>query len=144
MKKWMLVMVLISGTLAGFAGTAFAEELEGRVVSMDSKNKLLVIAPAGSSGREADVQVSVSEFMQTQGPAQLNDLDIGAKVSMTVRRGTDGRWNLVSLNKTDIVVPTVTENDKYLKKTGPQEPPGPLRDLKNLLRTVARSLAPKK
>ena len=124
MKIERVFMALMICLLAGGVA-AYAEPLQGMVVSIDSENSVLVITPAaGPEEPKADLRVSVLDFIKSNGPAQLNDLEIGKKVTLEVQKGANGTWELRSLNKPDISVPTTTKTDRYLKTTGaPENPP---------------------
>ena len=134
MIKSIFQVVLLAGILAGFAADAYAETLEGLIVSMDSKHKVLLVAPSGSSDPGAGVSVSVSEFIETNGFAPLDDLDVGQYISMTVQQGPKGQWVLTALKKPDVLVPPPPDDNQFLKTTGKPKQGGFPRNLLNKLK----------
>ena len=134
MKKHLLAAIFVLGALSGAACQAFAEPLEGMILSIDSKDQVLLVAPSGAGDSNPQVSVSVSEFIKNNGSAALNGLDVGKTVSMTVGHAPDGNWQLVSIAKPDLTVPTTAEGDNYLEKKGPAEPSEIVRHLKRLFK----------
>ena len=138
MKKSIFRIVLLAVVLAGFTAHAYAETLEGLIVSMDSKHKVLLVAPSGSSGPQATISVSVSEYIETNGFADLNDLDVGQHISMTVQQGPEGHWVLTALKKPDVLVPPPPDDSQFLKTTGKPKQGGFPRNLLNKLKFLMK------
>ena len=134
MKKSIFRIVLLTGILAGFAADAYAETLEGLIVSMDSNHKVLFVSPSGSSDPGANISVSVSEYIEANGFADLNDLDVGQHISMTVQQDPQGQWVLTALKKPDVLVPPPSDDSQFLKTTGKPKQGGFPRNLLNKLK----------
>ena len=97
---------------------AYAETLEGTIISIDTKKNQMQIAPSGSGEAGENISVSVSEFIKANGLPQLNRLDVGKKVSMNVRKDSTGQWALTLLKKQAVLVPDVQEGGTFLKTKG--------------------------
>ena len=122
MTKRFLTAIMLVGLWTGSA-TASAEELEGIITSIDAKKNQMDIVPAGHSGD--NISVSVAEYIKANHLAGLNDLDVGKKVSMTIRKDPAGRWVMRSLDRADVVVPEADDHG-LLKTTGkPKNTPFP-------------------
>lgn len=115
MKKSSLLVFLAACLWMGITTPAFAEKLQGMITAIDASNDLIKLQTSGSTGPEALVSVSVTEFIGTNGVSKLNSLDVGDKVSMEVqRKGTD-QWVLVLLDKPETLIPAPEDNEAFLK-----------------------------
>ena len=128
MKKRFLTAMLLMGLFTG-STAAFAEALEGVITFIDAEKDQIQIVPTSSGVSGKNISVSVSEFIKANGLADLNDLDVGKTISMTIRKDPGGRWVMTSLKKPEVLIPDAEEKGTFLKTKGRPKKTNPLRSV---------------
>src|SRR3954465_1448671 len=94
------LLILATGLFVALAGSAYAENIQGTITSVNPDNKSLTITPKDqAAGLPSEINLQVKDDKSFKGIQSLDELAVGDDVKVEADRKDNGNWEVKSLER---------------------------------------------